>query len=198
MALAVQANLVQLKVADAKRRRLAPDSHEIEVPAPGHVKRYRETLIDPVTIQRYTDIELRLRLHEIWGRFCLTCWLFSIKEPCESSTLANLPIDTHMHCGPVLEVKEAELHGLLWRIQFESRMRSDPEFRSAHGFDRRADLAAQIPVRAFDKPIAECSDEDVLLAGCQHAGMLATTRWVADRTRNWNDPDLMTVNDLPF
>src|SRR5262247_4111346 len=81
MGVAVQANLMTLVVADAKRRGIKPEQHDIIVRAPGAVKHFRETLIDPKTIAGYSDAELHLRLREIWGQFCLMGWLFSINDP---------------------------------------------------------------------------------------------------------------------
>lgn len=81
MAIAVQANLVTLVVAESKRQGKKPHQHEIKTAAPGAVKHFRETLIEPAAIAGYSDVELHLRLREIWGQFCLMGWLFSLNDP---------------------------------------------------------------------------------------------------------------------
>jgi len=146
MAIAVQANLVQLKVSEAKRRGISPEQHEIQVPSPGTVRRFRETLIDHRTLAAYSDQEVHLRLHEVWGQFCLMRWLFSASAPVDSplpsrergrgegssaSDSATLPPDAEMHCAAALEAKHAELHALLWRIRFEQRRRDTIETATA-------------------------------------------------------------------
>jgi hypothetical protein len=197
MALAVQANLVQFKVALTKRSGADAAGHDIRVPPPGAVKRYRESLVAPKVLAGYSPAELALRLHEFWGRFCLMCWLFSVTPP-ETANLATIAVDAAMHCGTGLNIKEAEVHAMLWRIQFESRVRHDRQFRAGERFECEAPWAARIPVRAFGKAIEECTEDELLLAGCQHAGMLATLRWAMDRTRDWSDPGLMHVRETPF
>ena len=156
MAIAVQANLVQLKVSEAKRRGIPPEQHEIQVPSPGTVRLFRETLIDHRTLATYSDQEVHLRLHEVWGQFCVMRWLFSASAPVGSplpsrergegspvpplpprergrgegssaSDFATLPPDAEMHCAAALEAKHAELHALLWRIRLEQRRRDVSE-----------------------------------------------------------------------
>ena len=198
MAIAVQANLVCLKVADAKRRGLASDEHEIKVPAPGPVTRYRETLIDPKVTAGYLNLELHLRLHEVWGQFCLMQWLFSVHDSHGDVNLAHLPADAQMQCDGALEVKHTALHAFLWRIRFEDRRRNDPDYLSTSRFKSDAEFAATIPANAFSKPIDDCSDEEVLLAGCQYAGLLGAIRWVMDGRRAWAEPGIMDVDNRPF
>ena len=55
MAVAVQANLVQLNVACGKRPGLAGGADEIHVPPPGAVTLLRETLIPRDTIASYDN-----------------------------------------------------------------------------------------------------------------------------------------------
>lgn len=198
MAIVIQTNLVRLADADARRRGLAANEHEIQIPSPGAVPQPDETLIDPNVIERYADLELGLRLHEVWGQFCLMQWLFSVKDSGCGVNLADLPSGAAMRCDAVLETKHAELHAFLWRIRFEDRRRNDPAYRESASFTSDAEVAGTIPAAAFSKPIDDCTDDEVLLAGCEHAGMLAALRWVMDPRRPWADPTIMEVGARPF
>lgn len=198
MAIAIQTNLVRLADADARRRGLAANEHEIQVPSPGAVPQSGETLMDPNVIERYADLELGLRLHEVWGQFCLMQWLFSVKDSGCGVSLADLPAGAAIRCDAVLETKHAELHALLWRIRFEDRRRHDPAYRETASFASDAEVAGTIPAAAFSKPIDDCTDDEVLLAGCEHAGMLAALRWVMDSRCIWADPAMMEVGVRPF
>ncbi len=198
MAIAIQTNLVRLADADARRRGLAANEHEIQVPSPRAITQPGETLMDPTVIERYADLELGLRLHEVWGQFCLMQWLFSVKDSGGGVNLADLSAGAAIRCDAVLETRHAELHALLWRIRFEDRRRHDPAYRETASFASDAEVAATIPAAAFSKPIDDCTDEEVLLTGCEHAGMLAALRWVMDPGRNWADPTIMDIGVRPF
>ena len=198
MALAVQANLVQLKVADGKRRGIAPTNHDIQTPAPGAVLRYRETLIDRRVIQAYGDLELRLRLHEVWGRFCLMGWLFSKEADDGSCDLSDLSDDATMRCAATMAIKHDELHAMLWRLRFEQRKRHDADLSQSPAFSRDDRLAGTIPLKLFGKTVDDCTEEEILLGACQHVGMLATLRWTMRNDVVWNDETLMHVADQPF
>lgn len=198
MAVAIQANLVQLKVAESKRQGSSSTAHDVAVRPPGVVRRFRETLIDRGLVAEYSDQALHLRLHEVWGQYCLMGWLFSVasgKRPAGFSTLAD---DAQMHCETALAVKHAEVHACLWRMRFEQVGRQDGlSIDSARSHTER-ELIERIPARAFGKAIAECTDDELLLAGCEHAGMLAVVRWVMDRDRAWGEPGIMDVGEQPF
>ncbi len=198
MALAVQANLVQLKVADAKRRGIPSDKHNIRVPAPGFVRNFRETLIDHAILATYPDEHVILRLREIWGQFCLLHWLFQQDAPPESGNFAALAPDVTLRCGPVLDVKHDEVHAILWLLRFEQRRRLDPEYSRAPDFAEHDRLAQQITVKIYNKPIAKCTNEELLHAACEYAGMLAALRWATRRIETWGDKSAMLVTDRPF
>jgi len=198
MALAIQANLVHLKVVESKRRGLRSERHEIKVPAPGFVREFRETLLDPAVLAGYPDDHLVLRLREIWGQFCLMLWLFSYADPPESADFSELSAEAEMRCGPVLDVKHDELHAILWLLRFEQRRRQDPEYVRSIEFGEHERVARKIPGQAFGKPVAQCSEIELLHAACEYAGMLAAARWVMGRVRNWGEEGSMAVEDRPF
>lgn len=194
MAVAVQANLVQLVVVESKRRGRRPIDHDIKVFSPGHVKRFRETLIDPKTIAAYSDLELHLRLREIWGRFCLMRWLFSLTESDTPVSFASLPDDREMHCETALQIKYAEVRAFLWKMLFEQRRRTDPDYVRSPLFGEDASVAERIPAAGFGKPIEQLADEELLYLSCEHAGMLAAIRWVLDKRLDWNAPGIMQAD----
>lgn len=199
LAMAVQANLVQLRVAECRRRGLSSAEHDIRVPSPGTVKHFREALIDRAIIDRYSDEEVHLRLREVWGQYCALCWLFSFPaDPSASQGLAGLDDRAEMHCATAFELKRAEVHALLWRLRFELRRRYEPGYRDSPAGVRDEQLARTIPAEAHGKPVTEASEGEVLMAACEHAGMLAVLRWAADRHCTWGDPDLLLADDAPF
>lgn len=185
MRLAVQVNLAHLKVADARRRGIDPGAHEIEVSSPGFVSDFRETLIDHRVVTGYTDQEVRLRLREIWGQFCLLGWVLG-----EGDDAAR--------CETAMAAKHAEIHALLWRLRYEQRLRERAAPGEPASAGDEARLAAEIPAVALGEPVGDASDEAVLLAACEHAGMLAAIRWCTDRTRRWGADGIMAVADSPF
>ncbi len=228
MAIAVQANLVTLVVAESKRQGKKPNQHEIKTAAPGAVKHFRETLIEPAVIAAYSDAELHLRLREIWGQFCLMGWLFSLNDPSrvghahqpasnaaepgragsapretpqtsdQSVTFAGLPDAAEMHCGTALEIKDAEIRGFLWKMLFEQRRRLDPAYEKSLAFAKEMELASQIPAQGFGKPIEKLTGEQLLYLSCEYAGMLAAIRWVSDPKLPWAAPGIMEVGESPF
>lgn len=197
MGLAVQANLVQLKVAEAKRRGIAPAMHAIGVPAPGYVKHFRETLIAHGVIAAYPDLHVHLRLREVWGQYCLMLWLFELKGPAETSNFAAAQLG-EMRCGSALDIKHDEIHALLWRLRFEQRRRTDADYAESAVFRRDRGYADRIPAEVWGKKVAECSDEELLSAACEYAGMLAALRWVMDPRRVWGEEGIMDVAPKPF
>ena len=185
MMVATQANLVQLKVVDARRRGIAPAAHEMDVPSPGFVRDFRETLIDHRVVAGYTDQEVRLRLREVWGQFCVLGWVLG-----EGDDAAR--------CETAMAAKHAEIHAVLWRLRLEQRLREQAARGEPAPAGDEARFAAEIPAVVFHEPVGDASDEAVLLAACEHAGMLAAIRWCADRTRRWGDEGIMDVADRPF
>lgn len=198
MGVAVQANLVQLKVADAKRRGLPPSSHAIAVPAPGFVKHFRETLIPHELIASYPDLHVHLRLREVWGQYCLMLWLFELKGSAERSNLAAAPAGSEMRCGTSLDVKHDEVHALLWRLRFEQRRRGDSDYAETAEFKRDVGYAERIPSEVMGKKAADCSVEELLNGACEYAGMLAALRWTMDDRRMWGEAGIMDVDVKPF
>jgi len=198
MAVAIQSNLVHLKAVDARRRGIRPSAHEIAVASPGPVDQYGETRIDRAAAERYSDPELALRLHEVWGQFCLMQWLFGfgdIGRPCNFGSLGG---DAEVRCDSVLAVKHAEVHAMLWRLRFEQRRPQDAACaQSVQGLTDRL-TGEGIPVRPFGKSVDDCSDLEILLCACEYAGMLGTIRWVMDARLAWGAPGIMEVGDDPF
>jgi hypothetical protein len=198
MAVVVQANVVQLKIAEAKHRGRGSNLHDIRVKAPGTIRHFREALIDHRVIVSYSAQEVHLRLREVWGQFCTFCWLFSRSNTTRDANLADLPPEAEMHCEASLQAKEAEVHALLWRTLFEQRLRHDRDYRDSKRFAIDDEFARQIPATVFNKPVSIASDEELLLGACEYVGMLATVRWLADRRLVWAAPELMAVRDEPF
>jgi len=198
MAIAIQANLVQLRVADAKSRGMPVSEHEIEVVSPGAVRRFRETLIYRHTIQTYSTMALRLRMHEVWGQFCLMQWLFSMNQVDGPGNFGELPTEATMRCAATIKVKEAEVHAVLWRFRFEQRKRRDADYVRSTSFAADDRVAGTIPAILFGKKIEDGSDEEILLGACEHVGMLAVLRWILNPAWTWGSPELMEVRTQPF
>lgn len=197
MGVAVQANLVQLKVADAKRRGILPADHPIAVPAPGHVKHFRETLIPHEIVAGYPPLHVHLRLREVWGQYCLMLWLFELKGPAERSNFAAAALG-EMRCGAVLDIKHDEIHALLWRLRFEQRRRTDADYVESAVFRRDLGYVERIPAEVWGKKAADCGDDELLSAACEYAGMLAALRWAMDTRRTWGEAGIMDVSSKPF
>lgn len=257
----VQENLARLRDEEAARLGVPPTKHDITVAHPARWDANHPALISVESIRGYTAAELRLRLHEIWGRYCLLRWLWERHEKPIDTDLADVPWDAQPRCDAVLDAKHVELHALFWKIHFEQRRRmaqaarhgdidhigqadlrpeSDLRGAPAHRgeFDpldvpvrhredtansspaprtqtgesdakvsddrsdsaaaRDAEFAAMIPATANGKPVERATDAELLIAACEHAGMLAALRWAMDSRRRWDDSALMEVEDGPF
>jgi len=194
MAIAVQANVVQLRTAASKRATQAGKGPEIQVPSPGAVIGHREALIDRRRIKAYSDDEICIRLHGAWGQFCALCWSLSVVDPNRPPRFAAADDAVELRCQSALECKAVEINGWLWRLIFEQRIRADAHYRDSAGFDREEALAKQIPVVVSSRPVTECDDEAVLAASCEHAGMLGAIRWVGDRRWSWGQSGIMDFN----
>lgn len=194
MAIAVQANLVQLKVLECRRAGVGPHCHAIQTPPPGAVTRFREALIPHETIACYDDIQLQLRTREVWGQFSMFCWFFHVPDPQHPPDFKRLPERQQVHCPASASIKTLEVTKSLWRLRFEQRLRSSPEFRSDPGFDDAYQTASRIPVMVMGCSAAMCDDASLLLGTCEFAGMLAAARWISDDRWGWGEPGIM---DLP-
>jgi len=198
MAVAVQANLVQVRTAEARKCGADSVVVDVNVPSPGAVLKCREALIDHRLLSEYTIEELHLRMREVWGQYCLMRWLFSTNSTKEPTNFAELPPDAELRCDSVIDVKLAEIEGLFWRLRFEQRRRFDDEYVKSPRFEEDLKLAETIPAKAFDKPASDASDAALVFAACEYAGMLGALRWARDRRRVWGEPGLMEVGDRPF
>lgn len=193
MAVAVQANLALLRRLDARRRKIPIEEHDIKVEFPRHIERFRETLIDAATAAAYSEIELQLRLHEIWGEYCGLRWFYRCADdsPVDFSRLGKNCIP---ECSTSVEIKVAEVHAFLWRFRIEQDIRHAPN--SVCGNTKS--LLSQIPAKAYGKRVEDCTNEEILFASCELAGMLALFRWVIDPERIWGESGAMGVSDDPF
>ncbi|MCC7292103.1 MAG: hypothetical protein IT449_08605 [Phycisphaerales bacterium] len=204
LAIVIQANLVQLKIAAQRRPALQGAIRGIDVVPPGAVTRMREAMIPPERMKACTDGELLLRLHEAWGQYCLMCWAHETGASAPTLNFGLLPADTEIHCDAALRAKEAEVHALLWRLRHEQRRRERTGMEhgsippEAAGVERMDSLARRIPAEALGTPAGEAGDTELLLAACQHAGMLAVLRWLLHPGKDWGDPALMQVEEWPF
>ncbi len=197
MAVSVQANLVQLKVACGKRAGLAGSAHEIQVPPPGAVVGFRETLIAPAALAEYDDTALLLRTHEVWGQFCLLCWYFFATDPQHPPDFKNLPVGQTVHCPTSLMAKTQEIEKCLWRMRFEQRLRRDPDFKADPAFEAASKAAQGIPAMVLGEKVCEAGNQNLLLGTCQFAGMLASARWTADHRWEWGGAGIMDLPDSP-
>jgi hypothetical protein len=193
MALVAQANALQLQVASNKRF----GRDDPPVPSPGAVGRYREALIDWRLIRDYSDAELLLRTYEVWGQYCLFCWLFGGQDPLRPPDFARLPAGMPSRCPVELGNKLLEIERGLWRLRFEDRLRHLPELRSSPDFRQEYEAALQIPMLVFGRNVRTCSDDDLLACTCQYAGMLAAARWVADDRWDWGQAGIMELGAQP-
>jgi len=198
MALVIQSNLARLRDLDARHRGIDPTEHDIRVCDVPQSVDFRDAVLDEATLEGYSPEELHLRLHEVWGQFCLMCWLFGLSRDAVRANLAKLGDGVEMHCDTALEAKHAEVHALSWRIAFEQRRRGDSEYVASERFAEDDAVAGYIPAIALGTPVNGASDGDLMLAACEHAGMLATLRWIMDARRVWGTPGLMELDDKPF
>jgi hypothetical protein len=199
MGIVVQANLVQLRVAESKRSRSPRELHDIKVDSPGHVARSRDSLIDYRRINVYSDLELRLRIREIWGQYCLFTWALRIKDQPADSDIASIvrakPIELP-RCQAELDVKEAEIEAMLWALRFEQERRVNADLKVSPDYRSRSEAASRIPVRVFGQSPADADDQALLLGACEYAGMLAAVRWIGDGNWEWGHQQIMNVRDL--
>lgn len=197
MAVAVQANLAQLRTTQAKRMGIAPTAHDIQTPSPGAVHGYRETLIDWKALKGYSDADLALRLREIWGQFCLFCWAVHEADPHRPPAFATLSRRDgfYLRCGRELLEKAHDIERTLWRLQFEQRLRHDPAFRQEPGFEGAQRAAAELSITVFGEDVRVCSAESLLMCSCEYVGMLHAVRWIADDRADWNDPALLQIGE---
>jgi len=193
MAVAVQANLVALKVAWARRANAATEDHPIHVRAPGAVHRFRETLIDRHVVADYSDEELLLRTRQVWGEFSVMCWAFQCPDPQEPPEFSPPPPTLAMRSVKEMLKKEAAVVRTLWRLRHEQRLRLVPEAKKDPAFQRDHEIAQSTPARIYDTDIRLASTEDVIACACEHAGMLAAIRWLIDDRRVWDEPGIMDV-----
>lgn len=196
MGVVVQANLVQLKVADARRRGIEKKDHELAVTSPGSVTRFREHLLSADLVANYDEPSLRLRMHELWGQFCLFRWTLHADESGED--LVRMSSELHLRCDAHLAAKEAEIHALLWRMRHEQRVRCDASYADSAEFRSNSKWAESIPAMIHGQSVSQCNDESLLAVSCEYVGMLAAIRWVADGDMRWGDERLMDVSDQPF
>lgn len=196
MAVAVQANLVTLKVAWSKRVNVPSERHEIRTPPPGAVRRFREVLIDRNAINAYDDGELALRTRQVWGEFGALCWVFGHDDPHHPPDFAHLPPRHGMRCPAHMQAKLDEIQTGLWRFRFEQRFRLDPAAQQEPGFQRDYEHALATPMLVYGQNVRVCSNEDLLLCACEFAGMLAALRWAVDDRLTWEQPGIMRL-ELP-
>ncbi len=198
MGAVVQANVVQFRNAECKRTCRTASEHDIQVPSPGSIAKCRGALIDWRVIKGYSDAEIHLRLHEVWGQYCLFCWLWGLDDPGRSRVFLAGVSDGEIRCQSAIEVKMVELEGHLWALRFEQRFRHEPGFSDQDEFPGIEKLARMIPVKVFGQS-PEASDDDALvLASCELAGMLAVARWSFDTKWAWNQAGIMDVDDAYF
>lgn len=195
MAIAVQANVALLRTAETRRLRIDAAAHEIRTPPPGRVAVFRETLIDRRRVQHYSQPELHLRLHEVWGQFCVFCWTLNADDPQRPPAFASLGRDHEMRCQSALELKAAEIEAFLWRMRFEQRLRHEVGFRDAPGFQSALEAARRMPAMVFDRPVVESDDHALLVAACEHAGMLAAVRWIGNDRWAWGQEGIMDIDE---
>lgn len=198
MTIAIQANLVQLKVADAKRLRIPTDQHEIQVPPPGKVDLFRETLIERKTLLGYTGSELHVRLREVWGQYCMMRWLLHMDDSGQPMGSVAPPVDASLRCLTSIEGKFREVHALLWKFRHEQDSRLGPPHESSNRSAEDRKVAARIPAEFQGKSVERCTHEELLIGACEYAGMLAALRWALEPESAWAAAGCMDVADHPF
>lgn len=77
------------------------------------------------------------------------------------------------------------------RVRFDSAARSDPAFQRDH------ETAQAMPMTLFGQNIRICTNEALLLAACEYAGMLAALRWASDERWTWSDPAILALDGTP-
>ncbi|MFO0974313.1 MAG: hypothetical protein U1A27_12870 [Phycisphaerae bacterium] len=197
LAVAVQANVVTLKVAWSKRRGILSELHEIRTPSPGAVREFRSALVDRHAVQQYDDDALALRTRQVWGQFTALCFTLGHDDPHAPPDFSIRSPDRSMRCPAHLHEKIGTVRRGLWRLRFEQRLRFDPTLRSGPGFQRDYEDALATPVLVFGQNVRICDNELLLLCACEFAGMLAALRWAADDRWTWDDPALMELDGSP-
>lgn len=190
---AVQANVVALKIAWCKRTGQDPATHDIQTPSPGAVLSFREILIDWRIIRDYSLEEIALRLRQAWGEFCVLCWVFPFVDPQKPIDFAHLPANQAIRCCGHIQEKLHEIQTVLWRLKHEQKVRFDANARKNPEFQRQHEIAMGKPVTVYGQTVATCPDEELLCCACEHAGMLAALRWVADDRWAWEAPGIMEL-----
>lgn len=202
MARAVQANARQLLLAAHRRGLTAAPRIE----SPGAVRERRDALIDWRTIKAYSDHDLLLRTHQVWGQHCLFCWAFYGLDPHDPPPFGGLAPEHQMRFGRELRAKLDRLVSEMKALRDESSRRSgsDPGATApaASGSNAPAaavplpvlserDAAARPKENGIGSELRDLSDVELLARTCEYAGMLAAARWMADTAWNWADPEIM-------
>lgn len=193
MGIVVQANVVQLQVAARKRWGVVDGA----VPSPGGVTAFREALVDWQAIRDYDSAVLLARLHEVWGQYCLFCWVFGAKNPQQPPDFLKAATDGEIRCWGEIGAKLIEVRRGLWRLRHEDRLRHDPVFKAGPQFREQVKAADDIPMLVFGKNVRVCSDEDLLACTCEYAGMLAALRWMSDERWKWGQAGIMELEAEP-
>lgn len=194
MAVAVQANLVQLQTVAQRRFR----SDIPRVPSPGVVKWFREALIDRHLLKSYTEPMLNLRLHEVWGQFCMFCWLFHGQDPYHPPLFGQPSELLSMRCCEEVGAKLIEIEKGLWRLRHEETLRLRPELRQDPSFELERRRALETPMQVFGRNVRVCADDELLDCTCEYAGMLAAIRWTADQRWSWGQAGIMELDGHPL
>lgn len=199
MARVIQAELVQLRSAAIRRDPSRKDVTQINVVSPGAIRAHRDVLTPQDELRALDEETLLVRLHFIWGAYCLMCWAHETGFSEPGINFALLPPQVPLRCDAALRAKEAEVHALTWKLSFERRRRRrDPGLCDDPHFDLFVGLAQRIPDDAFNFDRATATDAQLALAECQHRGMLAALRWLRHPGMIWGDPALTLVAELPF
>lgn len=189
----IQANVTALRVAWCKRTGQSAEGHDIKTPPPGTIREMRELLIDRNSIKEYDLQHVSLRLRQSWGQFCALCWIFPGIDPQHPEALTDKPDQLSSRCPMHVQEKLAEVQQGLWRLLHEQRLRFDPDAKMDPEFQRVHQEAIAHPITVFKRPIAECSDEELLCCTCEFAGMLGALRWAMDSRWKWEAPGIMDL-----
>ena len=193
MAIVAQANLAQLQTAATKRSLLESSV----ITPPGAVTQHREAMIDWRLIKAYADDALLLRMREVWGQWCLFCWMFGCDDPLRPPAFATLTTDDAVRCPTHVGEKLIEIKKSLWRLRHEDRLRNEPQLSEDAGFQEEHRAALEMPMLVYGQNIRVCSNADLLACTCEYAGMLAAIRWIADDRWQWNQPGIMELDATP-
>lgn len=192
-ALAVQANVVTLRVAFGRKTGREDMLSDIRTPAPGCVSAHREILLNPGTVKDYSPDEVMMRLRQVWGEFCALCWMFPFEDPQSPMDFHRLSPAQSIRCPNDVQKKLDEVQRHLWRMQLETRYRHDTAARSDRSFMDEYQTAQMKPFRVFDQDVRFASHETLFTAACEYAGMLAAFRWVSDARWKWEAPGIMDI-----